>query len=133
MYPGDLLYSETHQWVRAESGVATVGITDYAQSQLGDIVYVELPEPDDEARRGEPLGSVESVKAVADINSPVSGRVVEANTSLDDAPERINQDCYGAGWLAKIDLSDPAELRSLLNAEQYCQLVQRLSEQKKGA
>jgi glycine cleavage system H protein len=110
-----------------------VGITDYAQSQLGDIVYVELPEPDDEARRGEPLGSVESVKAVADINSPVSGRVVEANTSLDDAPERINQDCYGAGWLAKIDLSDPAELRSLLNAEQYCQLVQRLSEQKKGA
>jgi glycine cleavage system H protein len=133
VYPGDLLYSEAHQWVRAESGVATVGITDYAQSQLGDIVYVELPEPDDEARRGEPLGSVESVKAVADINSPVSGRVVEANTSLDDAPERINQDCYGAGWLAKIDLSDPAELRSLLNAEQYCQLVQRLSEQKTGA
>jgi glycine cleavage system H protein len=130
VYPGDLLYSETHQWVRVEDGTATVGITDYAQSQLGDIAYVELPEPDDEVRRGEPLGSVESVKAVADVNSPVSGRVIEANTALDDAPTRINQDCYGAGWLARIDLSDPAELRSLLNAEQYCQLVQRLTEQK---
>jgi len=132
VYPGDLLYSETHQWVRVEDGAVTVGITDYAQSQLGDIVYVELPEPDDEARRGEPLGSVESVKAVADVNSPVSGRIVGVNTSLDDAPEQINQDCYGVGWLARIDPSDPAELRSLLNAEQYRQLVQRLTEQKAG-
>ncbi len=132
MYPGDLLYSETHQWARIEEGVATVGITDYAQNQLGDIVYVELPRPDDETRRGEPLGSVESVKAVADVQSPVTGRVAEANTSLDDAPEQINQDCYGVGWMAKIELTDPCETRSLLNAEQYHQFVQRLLEQKGG-
>lgn len=131
MYPGDLLYSESHQWARIENGTATVGITHYAQDQLGDIVYVELPRPDEEARRGEPLGSVESVKAVANVNSPVSGRVAEVNTALDDEPERINQDCYGAGWLAKIDLSDPAEVRSLMNAQQYVQFVQQL-EQKKG-
>lgn len=130
MYPGDLLYSETHQWARVEDGVATVGLTDYAQGQLGDVVYVELPRVDDETRRGEPLGSVESVKAVADVNSPVSGRVLETNSALDDAPEQINQDCYGAGWLAKIDLSDPAETRALMNAEHYHQFVQRLLEQK---
>jgi glycine cleavage system H protein len=115
-----------------EDGVATVGITHYAQEQLGDIVYVDLPRPDEEAKRGEPLGSVESVKAVADVNSPVSGRVIEVNTSLDDEPEQINQDCYGAGWLAKLDLSDPAELRSLMTAQQYVQHVQRLAEERGG-
>lgn len=128
MYPGDLLYSETHQWARIEDGVATVGITHYAQEQLGDIVYVELPRVDDEAHRGEPLGSVESVKAVADVNSPLSGRVIDVNTSLDDAPEQINQDCYGAGWIAKIELSDPPEARSLMNAQQYHQHIQQLGE-----
>lgn len=131
MYPGNLYYSESHQWARVEDGTAIVGITHYAQEQLGDIVYVELPRPDEEARRGEPLGSVESVKAVADVNSPVSGRVLEVNTSLDDEPERINQDCYGAGWLAKIELSDPAEVRALMTAQQYVQFVQQLS-QKSG-
>lgn len=130
MYPGDLYYSETHQWARVEDGVATVGITYYAQEQLGDIVYVELPRPDEEAKRGEPLGSVESVKAVADVNAPVSGRVVEVNASLDDAPEQINQDPYGSGWLARIELSDPAEVRSLMNAQQYVQHVQQLGEEK---
>jgi glycine cleavage system H protein len=132
VYPGDLFYSESHQWARVENGTATVGITHYAQEQLGDIVYVELPRPDDEARRGEPLGSVESVKAVADVNSPVSGHVLEVNTALDDEPELINQDCYGGGWMAKIDLSDPAEVRSLMNAQQYVQFVQKLAEQKGG-
>ncbi len=132
MYPNDLLYSETHQWARVEEGVATVGITDYAQQQLGDIVYVELPRPDDETRRGEPLGSVESVKAVADVHSPVSGRVIEVNTALDDAPEQINQDCYGSGWMAKIDLSDPSEVRALMSAEQYHAHVQQLLAQKSG-
>ncbi|UCC69187.1 MAG: glycine cleavage system protein GcvH [Armatimonadota bacterium] len=130
MYPGDLYYSESHQWARVEDGVATVGITHYAQEQLGDIVYVELPRPDEDAKRGEPLGSVESVKAVADVNSPVSGRVIEVNTGLDDEPERINQDCYGVGWLAKIDLSDPAEVRSLMRAQEYVQHVQQLTEEK---
>jgi glycine cleavage system H protein len=132
VYPGDLYYSESHQWARVEDGTATVGITHYAQEQLGDVVYVELPRADDETRRGEPLGSVESVKAVADVNSPVSGRVVEVNTALDDEPERINQDCYGDGWMAKIDLSDPAEVRSLMNAQQYVQFVKQLTEQKGG-
>ena len=132
MYPGDLYYSESHQWARVEDGAATVGITHYAQEQLGDVVYVELPRPDDEVRRGEPLGSVESVKAVADVNSPVTGRVMEVNTTLDDEPERINQDCYGGGWLAKIDLSDPAEIRSLMNAQQYVQFVKQLTDQKAG-
>ena len=132
MYPGDLYYSESHQWARVEDGTATVGITHYAQEQLGDVVYVELPPLDEDATRGEPLGSVESVKAVADVNSPVSGRVVEVNTALDDQPEQINQDCYGSGWLARIDLSDPAEVRSLMSAQEYVQFVQRLTEQKGG-
>jgi glycine cleavage system H protein len=133
VYPGDLQYSESHQWARVENGVATVGITHYAQDQLGEVVYVELPNPDDEANRGEPLGTVESVKAVADVNSPVSGRVIEVNTSLDDNPTQINEDPYGAGWLARIDLSDPAEVRSLMKAQQYVQHVQQLGEQKAGA
>ncbi len=130
MYPADLHYSETHQWARVEDGVATVGITHYAQEQLGEIVYVDLPRPDEEAKRGEPLGSVESVKAVADVNAPVSGRVLEVNPAVQDAPEQINEDPYGAGWLAKIEVSDPAEVRSLMNAQQYVQYVQRLAEQK---
>lgn len=132
MYPGDLYYSETHQWARVEEGVATVGITNYAQEQLGDVVYVELPQPDEDVTRGEPLGSVESVKAVADVNSPVSGRVAEANTALDDAPEKINQSPYDDGWLAKIELSDPAEIRSLMSAQEYVQFLQQLGDSRSG-
>lgn len=132
MYPGDLYYSETHQWARVEEGVATVGVTNYAQEQLGDVVYVELPRPDDEMKRGEPLGSVESVKAVADVNSPVSGRVVEVNGALEDAPEQINQSPYDAGWLAKIELSDPAEMRSLMSAQEYVKFLQQLGEGKQA-
>jgi len=128
VYPGDLYYSESHQWVRVDERVATVGITNYAQDRLGDVVYVELPQPDEETRRGEPLGSVESVKAVADVNSPVTGRVVEVNMALDDAPEKINESPYDEGWLAKIELSDPAEIRSLMSAQQYVLFLQQLSE-----
>jgi glycine cleavage system H protein len=113
-----------------EDGVATVGISHYAQEQLGEIVYVDLPRPDEEAKRGEPLGSVESVKAVADVNAPVSGRIIEVNPVVQDAPEQINEDPYGAGWLAKIEVADPAEVRSLMNAQQYVQYLQRLAEQK---
>ena len=130
MYPSDLHYSDDHQWARVEDGVATVGITHYAQEQLGDVVYVELPRPDEEAQRGEPLGSVESVKAVADVNCPVSGRVIEVNTALDEKPELINEDCSREGWLAKIDLADPSEVRSLMNARQYAKHVQDLTERK---
>jgi glycine cleavage system H protein len=127
-----LYYSETHQWARVEEGVATVGVTNYAQEQLGDVVYVELPRPDDEMKRGEPLGSVESVKAVADVNSPVSGRVVEVNGALEDTPEQINQSPYDAGWLAKIELSDPAEMRSLMSAQEYVKFLQQLGEGKQA-
>ena len=132
MYPGDLYYSETHQWARVEEGVATVGVTNYAQEQLGDVVYVELPQKDEDANRGEPLGSIESVKAVADVNSPVTGRVVEVNVDLDDAPEKINQSPYEDGWLAKIELSDPAEIHSLMNAQQYVQFLDQLGEKSPG-
>ena len=132
MYPGDLYYSETHQWARVEEGVATVGVTYYAQEQLGDVVYVELPQKDEDAKRGEPLGSIESVKAVADVNSPVTGRVAGVNAALDDAPEKINQSPYEDGWLAKIELSDPAEIRSLMNAQQYVQFLQQLGDNSGG-
>jgi glycine cleavage system H protein len=132
VYPGDLYYSETHQWARVEEGVATVGVTNYAQEQLGDVVYVELPQADEEAKRGEPLGSVESVKAVADVNSPVTGRVIEVNSALDDTPEQINQSPYEDGWLAKIELSDPAEVRSLMNAQEYVQFLEQLGGGKNG-
>jgi glycine cleavage system H protein len=132
VYPGDLHYSETHQWARVEEGVATVGVTNYAQEQLGDVVYVELPQEDEEAKRGEPLGSVESVKAVADVNSPVTGRVTEVNSALDEAPEKINESPYEEGWLAKIELSNPAEVRSLMNAQQYVQFLQQLGETSGG-
>ena len=132
VYPGDLYYSESHQWARVDEGVATVGITNYAQDRLGDVVYVELPQLDEEAKRGEALGSVESVKAVADVNSPVTGRVIEANVALDDAPEKINESPYDEGWLAKIELSDPAEIRSLMSAQQYVLFLQGLSENQEG-
>ena len=126
MYPGDLYYSETHQWARVDEDVATIGVTNYAQEQLGDIVYVELPQVDDEVKRGEPLGSVESVKAVADVNSPVTGRIAEVNAALDDSPETINQSPHEEGWLAKIELTDPAEIRSLMSAQEYVQFLQQL-------
>jgi len=132
VYPGDLYYSETHQWARVEEGVATVGVTYYAQEQLGDVVYVELPQKDEDAKRGEPLGSIESVKAVADVNSPVTGRVAGVNAALDDATEKINQSPYEDGWLAKIELSDPAEIRSLMNAQQYVQFLQQLGDNSGG-
>jgi glycine cleavage system H protein len=126
VYPGNLYYSDTHQWARVEDAVATVGITHYAQDQLGDVVYVELPRVEEEATRGEPLGSVESVKAVADVNSPVTGRVVEVNTALDDEPELINKEPYDGGWLAKVELSDPAEVRAMMGAQEYVQYIQQL-------
>ena len=119
MYPDDVRYTETHQWARKEDGIATVGITHYAQSQLGDLVYVELPSVGDEVKAGDTVASVESVKAVADVNSPVSGKVVEVNDAVADAPEQANQDCYGAGWMLKIEMSDPGEYDKLLNASDY--------------
>jgi glycine cleavage system H protein len=119
MYPDDLKYTEGHQWTRPDGEAATIGITDYAQDQMGDLVYVELPEVGDEVTAGAPLGEVESVKAVSDVNSPVSGEVTEVNEALVDAPETVNKDCYGDGWLIKVKMSDLSELDALLDSAAY--------------
>lgn len=123
MYPDDVVYTENHQWARIEGEVAAIGITHYAQDQMGDLVYVELPEAGDEVSAGAPFGQMESVKAVSDINSPVSGEVVEVNEALVDAPETVNKDPYGEGWLIKVRMSDPSEAESLLGAAAYQEVV----------
>ena len=116
--PEDLRYTKTHEWVRVEDGRAYVGITDFAQEHLGDIVYVELPEVGSEVEAGDAFCSVESVKAASDVYSPVSGKVIEVNESLEDEPELLNQDPY-ENWIAVIEMSDPGEVDALLDAESY--------------
>jgi len=115
----DLLYTEEHEWIRTENNTATVGITDYAQGELGDIVFIELPEVGTATKQMEPFGTIEAVKAVSDLYSPLSGEVVEVNSLLEQQPELINQDPYGEGWMIKIKLSDPTELESLLSPDEY--------------
>ena len=117
--PEDLHYSKDHEWVRVDGDVATVGITDYAQNSLGDVVYVELPKPGEEFAANESFGSVESVKAVSEVFSPVSGTVAEAHESLSDDPEKVNTDPYGDGWMIRIKMSNPGEVDSLLTAAEY--------------
>jgi len=117
--PDDLHYSKDHEWVRVEGNVAIVGITDYAQDSLGDVVYVELPKAGEDFAAHESFGSVESVKAVSEIFTPVSGKVAEVNDSLNDEPEKVNQDPYGVGWMIKIKMSSPGEVDSLLTAAEY--------------
>lgn len=117
--PNDCKYTKEHEWVRVDNSSATIGITDYAQHQLGDVVFVELPEEGDTTNKGEPLGVVESVKAVSDIYAPVSGEISEINSALKDAPETINTDCYDTAWLVKIDMATLEELDDLLTPEQY--------------
>lgn len=122
--PGDLKYITTHQWARLEAGgVASVGITDFAQSQLGDIVFVELPELEVRVNQDEEAGVVESVKSASDVYSPVSGEVIAVNERLVDAPELINADPYGDGWLFRVKLDDVDELEDLLSAEEYEEAV----------
>ena len=113
-----LYYSESHEYVRVEGNFAYVGITDYAQHELGNVVYVDMPEVDDEVTAGEEFGAVESVKAASDIISPVSGTVVEVNEALEDTPELINQDAFG-NWIIKVELADPTELDNLMDAKAY--------------
>jgi glycine cleavage system H protein len=119
MYPENFRYTKEHEWVLAADGTGTVGITDHAQEELGDIVYVDLPKVGAHVEAGKTLGSVESVKAVSDIYSPVSGEVVEINQTLADAPEKLNSDPHGAAWLVKIKLSAPAEIENLMSAADY--------------
>ena len=117
--PDNLHYSKDHEWVRVESGVAVIGITDHAQEQLGDVVYVELPKPGETFSANESFGSVESVKAVSEIFTPVSGEIAEFNESLNDEPEKVNKDPYGDGWMIKVKMSTPGEVDSLLTAAEY--------------
>ncbi|MEX0605658.1 MAG: glycine cleavage system protein GcvH [Marinobacter sp.] len=118
--PADVKYIETHQWVRlAEDGTATVGITDFAQDQLGDLVYIGVPDVGATVTGGEEAGVAESVKSASDVFSPVTGEVLEVNESLEDEPEKVNEDPYGDGWLFKVKLADPGELASLMDAEAY--------------
>ena len=110
--PEELKYTRSHEWVRLEDGVATVGITEHAQDELGDVVFVELPEQGAELAAGDSFGAVESVKAVSDLYAPVGGEVVEVNGSLEDSPEKINEDPYGEGWILKLRISDEPDLLS---------------------
>ncbi len=127
--PTDLGFSQKHEWVRAEGAIATIGVTDYAQDQLGDIVYLDLPSPGDSLSQGGKMGEIESVKAVSDLDSPVSGEVLEVNQTAIDAPELVNEEPYGRGWLIKLRLSEPAQMDSLLSAEAYDELITREMEE----
>jgi glycine cleavage system H protein len=117
--PNDLRYTEDHEWVRLEGSIAVVGITDYAQGELGDIVFLELPKPDTAVERGSVVGTIEAVKTVADLYSPVSGKVVEVNEALNDEPETVNRAPYGDGWMVRIEPDDVAELETLMDAGAY--------------
>src|ERR1700677_4403392 len=119
MYPENFRYTKEHEWVLVEGDTGTIGITDHAQKELGDIVYVDLPKVGAGAEKGKTLGSVESVKAVSDIYAPISGEVVEVNEALATAPEKLNEDPHGAAWLVKIKLSNPEEIKQLLNSADY--------------
>lgn len=118
-YPSDFRYTKEHEWVRPEGDIGVIGITDHAQKELGDIVYVDLPPVGTKAEKGKALGSVESVKAVSDVYAPVSGEVVEINELLSTAPEKLNDDPHGDAWLVKIRMSDAGELTGLLSADDY--------------
>jgi glycine cleavage system H protein len=123
MYPDDRRYTKDHEWVQLAGDRATVGITDYAQKQLGDVVYVELPEVGRKLKTHEPFGTVESVKAVSELFCPVAGEVVEANTELSGSPERINSDPHGAAWMIRLQVADPGEVAGLMDAAAYSAFV----------
>lgn len=121
--PSELKYTKDHEWVRIEGDIAIVGITDFAQGELGDIVYVEVETVDETLGQEEVFGTVEAVKTVSDLFSPLSGEIVEFNESLEDEPEKVNSDPYGEGWMVKIRFSDESELESLLSADDYKELI----------
>ena len=129
MIPEELRYTDKHEWITTPDGTVRVGITDFAQDALGDIVYVDLPEPGTALTAGQPFGEVESTKSASEIYAPVNGTVATRNEQLTDAPELINSDPYGAGWLIEIEVTDPAALSDLLDAAGYAALTQTLTEQ----
>ncbi|MCU5747085.1 glycine cleavage system protein GcvH [Staphylococcus sp. SQ8-PEA] len=121
--PSELKYSKDHEWVKVEDTTVVVGITEYAQNELGDIVFVELPEVDDEIEIGDTFGSVESVKTVSELYAPVSGKVVEINEELEDSPEFVNESPYDKAWMVKVELNDESQLDDLLSADQYSEMI----------
>ena len=129
-FPEDLKYTTEHEWIRVEGDIATVGITDFAQEQLGDIVFVELPEEEESIEKGDTFGVVESTKSVSDLYVPLSGTVIESNDPLLDSPEVINEDPYGEGWMIRIKLKSPDEIKELLDAKAYQKLIE---EEEEGA
>ncbi len=120
----DLKYSKEHEWIRVDGNTAIIGITDFAQSQLGDVVMVEFPVVGEEVKKDDSFGVVESVKSVSDIFSPVSGKVLEINEPLTDSPGIVNEDCYNEGWIVKVDMSDPSELDGLMDATAYAAFLE---------
>lgn len=121
--PAELKYTKDHEWVKIEGNIAIVGITDFAQGELGDIVFVDVDSVDDELEAGEVFGSVEAVKTVSDLYLPISGKVIEFNEELESEPELVNSDPYGRGWIIKLELADGADLSELLTAEQYQEVI----------
>jgi glycine cleavage system H protein len=119
MIPTNLKYSESHEWAKISGEKATIGITDYAQEHLGDVVFIEAPQVGDEIEAGAPCGTIESVKAVEDLSSPLSGEVIEVNEVLEEKPEKVNEDPYAAGWIFKIKLTDKEEVDDLMDADEY--------------
>jgi glycine cleavage system H protein len=119
MYPADLKYDKEHEWLKADGDVASIGITDFAQDQLGEVVYVDLPAVGDEVVAGEAFGEIESVKSVSELYSPVSGEVVDVNIALDGKPESVNEDVYGEGWMIKVKMSDASEVDAMMSAADY--------------
>ena len=118
-FPKELHYTKEHEWIRDEGGMAWIGVTDYAQDKLGDVVFVEMPEPGESIRKGEAFGVIESVKAASDVYSPVSGEVIEINQALEEHPEYVNQSPYGDGWIVKVKMQAPAEMQDLMDVEEY--------------
>jgi glycine cleavage system H protein len=119
VYPADLKYDKEHEWVRVEGDAAVIGISDFAQDQLGEVVYVDLPSVGDELVAGETFGEIESVKSVSELYAPLTGTILEVNGDLDGAPETINSDAYGAGWMIKVSIADPSQLDTLMSSEDY--------------
>jgi glycine cleavage system H protein len=122
-FPNELKYTSEHEWIRVEGNIGIVGITDFAQNELGDIVYVDIPVLGKTIAQNEVFGSIETVKVVSDLFSPVSGKVIEVNSTINDTPEKVNKDPYNEGWLIKIEISNPEELNNLLTSEAYQKLI----------
>ena len=122
--PTDLLYTKEHEWLKEKEGDVIIGITDFAQSQLGDIIFLELPDIGDKIIAGEPFGEVEAVKTVSELYAPVNGTVIKVNNALEDSPDKVNQDCYGEGWIIKIKLDETIEKDNLLDYQSYAKLTE---------